>query len=62
MLVSFFENLVIDVKHRIGRVASEQTRQYRWIERLKQFQDLIIQLWSRYRIARIRVNLFEPEV
>ena len=62
MLVSYFENLVIEVKHMIGKIASQQTRTYRSYDRIKQYVNLASNLFHRYRMSRIKVNLFEPEV
>jgi len=53
---------VIEVKHMIGKIASQKTRTYRSYDRIKQYVNLASNLFHRYRMSRIKVNLFEPEV
>jgi len=59
MLVRRFEDLLFEVKKRLGRVAAERTRELRSFERLRHQVDVLEGLWHEYRkIRRKSTNLF----
>ena len=62
MLVRRFENLLFEVKKRLGKVAAESTRELRSFDRLKQQVDVLQELWREYRkIRRKTTNLFRRQ-
>jgi len=59
MLVRRYENLLLEVKKRLGKVAAERTKELRSFDRLKQQVDVLQGLWHEYRkIRRKSTNLF----
>lgn len=58
MLIKYFDLLRTEVKHRLGKIASERTKQYRGIERLPHYFNEITRLFHEYRKATIYFNPF----
>jgi len=59
MLVRRYENLLFEVKKRLGKVVAKRTRELRSFDRLKQQVDVMQELWREYRkIRRKTTNLF----